>query len=96
MFGGLSSPGCSFQETFLYQEWFINFFNSSAFFSYGCGNCGEAYWSSAEFIYDGRKYPVIHFIKSMLVDVQCLQSVSGNIKVYLSGAFNLCKVAYSS
>ena len=50
---GLSSPGRAFQETFLDQEWFVNFFNNYYFSVYWSKNVivaiiGNSCWVSKE------------------------------------------------
>src|SRR5690606_39634674 len=52
--------------------------------------------SSDLFVNDCQKNFIVHFIQTVFINVQCLQGNVGNLGIYRSGSFYLCKISHTS
>ena len=83
------------QETFLYQERFINFLNGTGVFSQSSSNGGQTHRSSFEFIDNSTQNLVIYLIKTIAVYVQGLQRKPSYLHINPAGTFDLRKIPHT-
>ena len=76
----------SHEISFLYQERFVHFFNSSSFFTDGSRDGVETYRTALEFVDDCRQDTIVHIVEAVLVDVKSLETDASDVKSYRSVA----------
>lgn len=86
----------TFQESLLYKEGFVDLFEGPGIFAEGGSDSRESYRASFEFIDDGSKDTVVDFIESVMIDIQCFESMTSNLKVYETVTLDHREVAYSA
>ena len=94
--GDLPPPWRAHNKALLYQKWFVHLFQGLGTFGYCCGQCGDAYGAAFEFINDGGKYLVVHFIQTMGIHIERFETKLRYFQVNIAVPFNLCKVAHPS
>ena len=92
-FGHFTATRRTLQETFLYQERFIDFFHCARVFTESGRDGGQTHRTSVELIDNGRENLVVDFIQAITVDVQGFERISGYFDVDTTISFYLCKVA---
>jgi len=92
-FCSFAAAGGAHQKTFLDEERFVNFFDGSFVFAHSGGNGFQAHRAAFKFIDNGGKDLVVHFIQTVLINVECIEGVFGNFRIDTAVAFNLCKIA---
>src|SRR5690606_38346808 len=89
---GFPPTGGPFEVTFLDQKGLVDFLNGSFVFSDRSGDGFQAYRAAAEFLDNGGKNLIVHFIQSVFIHVQRFQRILRNGGIDLTGALNLREV----
>ena len=91
-----TTAGSAFQEAFLYQERFINFFDGSRIFSQGRSDGCKSHRTALELIDNRTKYLIVYLIQSVLVNVKRLECEIGDFRIDAARTFHLCKVPHAT
>ena len=92
----LTSSRRAFDETFLDEEWFIDFLERAGVLADGGSNGGDADGTSFELVNDGHENLVVRAVQTILVNIQSFERKASDVHVNLSGTFHLCKVSHPS
>lgn len=84
------------QETFLYQERFINLFDGACIFTQSRSNSRQAYRTAFEFIDNRTKYLIVYLIQTVLVNVERLERKISDFRIDTARTFHLRKVSYTT
>ena len=68
-FRHFTTTGSTLQETFLYQERFIDFFHRTGVFTQSRGDGGQAYRTAIELIDNTGQYLGVDFIQAISLDI---------------------------
>ena len=89
-------PRCTFEESLLNEEWFINLFECTRVFAQCRSDSSQADRAAMKLLNQERKYLIVDLIKSVTVDMQSFQGITRDGFVNLTGTFYLSKVPYTS
>ena len=65
--------GSAFQETFFYQERFIDFLYRTCIFAQSSGDGSQSHRTAFELVDDGTEYLIVYLVQTILVDIQSLK-----------------------
>ncbi len=94
--GYFPATGCAHQVAFHNQERFINFFNGSRVFTHRGCNGSKARPAPPEFIDDGGKDFIVHFVQPVFIHIQGCQGILGNGQIDGAVSFYLGKIPDAS
>ena len=87
-------PRSPVQKSNLYQERLIHLLERTGLLRYRRGDRRNADWTALEFFDNGRKDAVIHFIETVLVDIERSERMLGDAEIDDPVAEDLCKIPH--
>ena len=93
---GYASSWSAVEKTNLDQKWFVDFFDGVGLFGKRGGEGVHADWAALIFLDDGEQQTAIHFVETVAIHFEHLQSCLGRWEVDFSFTTNLGVVANSS
>lgn len=87
---------CALDEAALYEVRLVDILDGSGILANGCGDGGNAYWTTIEFINYGEKNLEIHLIETEAVDIEGVEALCCNLLVDVTIANDLSKIANST
>ena len=87
--------GSAFQETFFYEDLFIDVLYRTCILAQCCGYGSQSHRTAFDLVDDGTEYLIVYLVQTILVDIQSLKGKLCDFRIDTPRTFHLGKIAYT-
>ena len=91
--GCLASSRSTFDKSFFDKERLIDILYRAGICTKSSGDGCKTYRAAIKLINNSCKDLIIYFIKAVLIDIQCLKSITCNVYIYFAVSFYLGEIS---